>query len=94
MIHGAGNAGVDPDATAESPARFAVSAADEAGPALGHVPVDGPLLDGDMLAVGASAQDASGVAAVRVWWRTDDAAFIAVDASAGLMLHLGSGGDA
>ncbi len=76
----AGNAGLDPDATAQAPARFSVSEADEAGPAIGHVPPVGPLLAGDDLALSISVEDTSGVDAVRVWWRVDDGAFLAAAA--------------
>lgn len=76
----AGNVGVDPDATAQAPARFTVTEADEAGPAIGHVAPAGPLNDGEPLTLSISVEDASGVAGVSVWWRVDDGAFLAVNA--------------
>lgn len=63
---GAGNLTTAPQA----PASFTVTPDDQAGPSITHVPEPGPVDAGATVAISATVTDASGVAYVRVLWRT------------------------
>lgn len=79
-VDAAGNVGLDVDADADTPAGFTVSELDAVGPAVGHVPPQGPLSPIEQYELSIVADDPSGVAEVRVYLRSGGGDYALYDA--------------